>query len=171
MGWETVIFLGLSALSANTEIKNSKRQAEAIIEEGNLEAENKGQEVRLRAARLQSSFLNSGLTLEGTPMNVIDSVYSSGIKDIQQIRQNYGRRAENVLDGGRSAAISTMAKGVGNAAIGSGGFDDMFSGARNSWSNVTYGLERFNEPGGFWGGYNTGVAADDLINSNPGGIF
>lgn len=112
MGIETALFIGFQALSAVSSIKQSKAQAKAVIAEGNIAAANKAKEVQLKAARLQSSFLTSGLTLEGTPMSVIESTFDTGIEDIQQIRSNYGNQAKNIISAGRSEALGKLASGA-----------------------------------------------------------
>jgi len=69
--FSTLAIIGLTALSAVSQIKQSEREAEAIAEQGTLAAKSKAKETKLRAARAQSSFITSGLTLEGTPMAAI----------------------------------------------------------------------------------------------------
>jgi len=109
MGWETAIFAVLSLASASEQVQNSEKQAAATTAEGDIVAENKGKEVAAKTAAQRVSFLNSGLTLEGTPMNVIQSTFNTGIKDIRRIGGNYATVADNQISSGRSAAISTLA--------------------------------------------------------------
>jgi len=118
-GATTAIMIGFTALSAVSSIQQGNAQAKATIAEGNLVAKNKAQEVQLKAARQQSSFLTSGLTLEGTPMSVIESTFNTGIEDINQIRSNYGAQAKNQIAAGRSAALGKIAVGMKGIDFGS----------------------------------------------------
>lgn len=140
MGIETALIIGLSAVSAAGQIQNSKAQAKQIIAEGNIAAKNKAQETQLKAARIQSSFLSSGLTLDGTPNSVISGAYDTGIQDIQQIRSNYSSRAKNALSEGRTAALSSLAGSMAGASFG-GSMGDLFSsGASYLPESFAYGL-------------------------------
>lgn len=143
MGIETALIIGLTAASALGQIENSKQQAKAITKEGNIAAQNKARETQIKAARVQNSFMNSGLTLEGTPENVITGTYDTGIKDINQIKSNYDSQAKNVISQGRTAALSTMAGSFAGAGFGSsmGSMGDLFSKAGSYLpDSFAYGL-------------------------------
>ena len=139
MGLETIAILGLSLFKANAAIKQSEREAQAVAEQGTLQAKEKGKETRLRAARVQSSFLTSGLTLEGTPMAAIQSTFSTGLEDINQITENANKRSKNIISSGRTAALTELASGI---AGGFGG-GDIFSGSGTFGSQgvVSRGIE------------------------------
>lgn len=121
MGLETIAILGLALFQADAAISQSEDEAQAVIDQANLDAENKSKETRLRAARQQVSFLNSGLTLEGTPLSAINSTFDAGIADVNQITSNANKQAKNIIAAGRTQAISSL----GQAAIGG----DMFTGS------------------------------------------
>lgn len=126
MGIETIVILGLSLLQADAAISQSEDQAKAVINQANLDAENKAKETRFRAARQQVSFLNSGLTLDGTPMAAIQSTFKTGLEDVNQISSNANAQAKNIISAGRAEAIGKLASGVSGVSFGSG---DMFSGS------------------------------------------
>lgn len=117
----TAIFVGLSAVSAVSQVSAAKQQAKSTIAEGNIVAANKAKEVARKTASQRVSFLNSGLTLEGTPMNAMESTFNTGLEDIGQISQNYNRTAKGQIAAGRSAAISTMASAFARASMPSMG--------------------------------------------------
>lgn len=135
MGIETAIIIGLTVgsglMKADAAIRKSESDANAAVDQADLAAENKGKEVRLKAARQQVSFINSGLTLDGTPMSVIQSTFNVGLEDIDQIQTNAQRVAKNSLKAGRSAAIGslfdTASSVVGGIDFG-GGSGDVLSG-------------------------------------------
>lgn len=128
MGLETALFIGLNLFSAASQQSAAKKQAKATIAEGNIVAANKAKEVARRAAAQQVSFLNSGLTLEGTPMNVIESTFNTGLEDINQIGANYNTAAKNQISAGRSAALSTLASSFSSVAMPSIGGSSAFNG-------------------------------------------
>jgi len=140
MGIETAILVGLSAASAISTIKQGEAEAEAVVDQANIDARNKSKETRAKASRAKVSFLNSGLTLEGTPLNAITGIFDSGIQDINLITGNANKRAKNIMTSARTEAIMGLAQtgisaGMGamgggglNGATG-GGFNSMFSGS------------------------------------------
>ena len=134
----TIAFVALSAFKATSATSAARKEAKATIAEGNIVAANKAKEVARKAATQRVSFLNSGLTLEGTPMNVIDSGFAAGLEDINQIRANYNTRAKNQISAGRTSAISALASGFGSAAI-AGGFGDFFGPSANVSANPALG--------------------------------
>lgn len=138
MGLETIAILGLSLLQAHGAISQSEDEAQAVIDRANIDAENKSKETRLRAARQQVSFLNSGLTLEGTPMSAIQSTFSTGIKDIDQITTNANKHAKNIISSGRMQALSHLASGIS----GSFGGGNIF-GASNTGGFGNFGHDIF----------------------------
>lgn len=113
----TAAYIGFSVLKGASEMSQSRREAKAIIAEGNIAASNKAKEVARKAASQQVSFLNSGLTLEGTPMNIIDSTFNTGLEDINQTLSNYNTAAKNKISGGRTAFIGSLASGFTGASI------------------------------------------------------
>lgn len=121
MGIETIAFAALTGLSAIQSINQSKKEAAATVREGELATKEKAKEVRYKAARQTVSFLNSGLTLEGTPNAVIGETYSTGLEDINNIRSNYNTKSKNIISAGRTEAIGKIASGFGNFAMGGGG--------------------------------------------------
>lgn len=126
MGLETIAILGLALFQADAAIGQSEDEAQAVIDQANLDAENKSKETRLRAARQQVSFLNSGLTLEGTPLSAINSTFDTGIADVNQITSNANKQAKNIIASGRTQAIGSL----GQAALGTSfGGGDMFAGS------------------------------------------
>ena len=161
MGLETIAIIGLSLFQANSKLKQSEKQQnqladqaardqEAIIDQGNLDAANKSKEVRLRAARTQLSFLNSGLTLEGTPMAAINETFAVGLDDINQINKNSSTRAKNVGTAAQNSinniASSTRTEVLGDlagTAIGSFGGGDIFgtNNALGSQGSVSRSIE------------------------------
>lgn len=129
MGIETIAIIGLSLLQADAAISQSENEAQAVVDQANIDAENKAKETRMLAARQQVSFLNSGLTLEGTPMAAIQNTFSTGLQDINQITTNANKQSKNIIKAGRMEAIGKIASTGAGMAFGGG---DMFGGASGS---------------------------------------
>jgi len=104
--------IGLATVSAISGMSAADKAAKATIREGNLVAANKAKETKLKAARLQTSFLNSGLTLEGTPMAAIDDTFNTGLADIEQIGSNYNNQAKKIISNARTSALTGLATAV-----------------------------------------------------------
>lgn len=127
MGIETAILIGLTAASAVSSISQANKASKATIREGEIVAANKAKEVKYKAANLTSSFLNSGLELEGTPLNVIDATFDTGLEDIGAITSAYNTKAKNQRAEGRQKALSTITSAFGSYAMG-GGFGSLGQG-------------------------------------------
>ena len=141
MGVEVMALLtiGSSLLQARATNQAAEADAEAVVRQGELQGREKAKEVRLRAARQQSSFLTSGLTLEGTPMAAIQSTFATGLEDINQISENTNIRSKNIISTGRTEALS----GLAGSVAGSFGSGDIFSGSNTfgSQGSVSRTLE------------------------------
>lgn len=123
MGVEIALILsiGSTLLVADQVARSAQSEAKATVAAGDIAAENKAKQTRLRAARQQLSFINSGLTLEGTPMAVLEGTFATGLEDIQQIQSNAQTTAKNALRAGRTQVLSGLAQGAAGA-FGGGGF-------------------------------------------------
>lgn len=140
MGIETILFAALTGLSAISKMNAAQDQADATVKAGNIAAENEAQKTRLRAASATTSFLQSGLTLEGTPTLAINDIFNTGIKDVNQIRSNANNTAKNQIAAGRSEAISTIAGSFAGADLG-GSMGSMFTTAGSYLpDSFAYGL-------------------------------
>lgn len=145
MGLETIVFASLTALSAASKMsaardqakqitRNGQAQADALKVEGELAAKEKAKQIRHAAARQTSSFLSSGITLEGTPMDVLDETYTTGREDIENIGRNYqtsannvvsnaNAQAKNTISSARTEVIGDIAGSFGNSTFGQSLFD------------------------------------------------
>ncbi len=121
--FSTLAIIGLTALQTVSQLKQSERAAETAIAQGELDAKTKAKETKLRAVRAQSSFLTSGLTLEGTPMAAIQDIFKTGLEDVEQISTNANRRSKNIISSGRTQALGTLASGVSGSFGGGDIFD------------------------------------------------
>lgn len=108
MGWETAIQAGASVYQGMKATKAAKNEASAITEQARLESENKARETVRAAGTLQSSFLSSGITMEGTPMEVLKRTYQYGREDINQIAKNANARSKNIMTKARTEMLEGM---------------------------------------------------------------
>jgi len=109
----SIALIGLSVLSAGSKMaaakdqakelrRNTEAQAEAKRKEGELAASEKSKQIRQKAASQTSSFLTSGITLEGTPMDVLGETFTTGLADIDNIRSGYNTSIDNTVRSGNS---------------------------------------------------------------------
>lgn len=127
MGWETLAIAGFSALSANQTMREGKAASRALVAEAQINAENKAHDTVRAAGKLQNNFLNSGLTLEAGPMDIIQRAYSSGQRDVDRIVENANIRSQNKISSARTRAFEGIAKTVGGMSFGGSGsmFEDI----------------------------------------------
>ncbi len=108
MGIETIALAALTTASVYSSVSAGQKQAKQIVAQGELAAREKAKEVRLRTSRAKVSFLSSGLSLEGTPLNALESMFNTGIEDINQIRSNANAGAKNAIASARSQALRSI---------------------------------------------------------------
>lgn len=90
----------------------------------------------LKAARLKSSFLQSGLELEGTPMMGIEDTFNVGIADTSQIIYNANQGSRNVMKKAFSDVVSGIASSIGMAATGGFGMPQGSGFSANSFGQT-----------------------------------
>lgn len=166
MGWETAIQLGATAVQAIGTRNAAKAEASAVAREGQLEAEKKARETVRTTGKLQTSFLNSGLTMEGTPTEVISRAYQYGQEDINQIVQNANSRSKNIIKKARADILEGAISKLGGIDFGSS------FGALSKTTAVGAELDSLASGNPFGSGWNTFYDVKDSI-SNPmnAGIF
>lgn len=104
--------VGFGAMKSATELKNARSEAKATIKAGELSAKNKAIQTSALAAQQKSSFLTSGLELEGTPISVISSTYRTGKEDVQQILENANIKSSNIMGKARSGVLTNLMQGA-----------------------------------------------------------
>lgn len=134
MGIETAILMavvaGANVYQGMQESKQQKKMAQATAAEGTMQVEQmarKSEDIRLQTARMaatqKTSFLTSGLELEGTPFNVLSDTYALGQKDLIDLQKDirttaniYNQRSANYMSASRSAMVGGIIGGVTSAA-------------------------------------------------------
>lgn len=163
MGWETVAAVGFQALQGIQGIKQANSQARGIAHEGEIAAQNSADSTIRAAGKLQTSFLQSGITLEGGPMDVLKSAFGKGYTDIGRIRDNANAGSKNLVSAARTKAIIGLASSSTSAFGSSGGFkdignfgDDLGAGTKSLFNGGSFDLgfdasQSFREAGGGFG--------------------
>lgn len=163
MGIETLILGGLSALSAVSSMNAAQKQAQSIAEEGNIATKNLAKKVRYAAGEQTVAFLQSGVSLDGTPDDVIQGTFNTGLEDINLLAKNYNNKSKAAISAGRSQAIGSLVKGFAGASFGGdmmGSFkDSFFSGLGKAGGAVGAGSTAIGDSIGF-GMNNAGYGMD-----------
>ena len=173
LGWETAIQAGATVYGAISKNNAARTEAKAITEEARLQAENKAHETVREAGKLQSSFLSSGLTIEGTPTEVLKRAYQYGTEDINQIAKNANTRSKNIMTKARKEMLESFTGMMGG--IGSGGSALTELGdPQGMMGGTAFGAGLYSKGMGksFESGWNTFYDLKDTI-SNPAnsGVF
>ena len=119
MGIETAILIGSTLLTAHQTVSQAEDEAQAVVDQAELQSSNKALDIQRKAASQQVSFLNSGLTLEGTPISAITSTFDTGLEDLELIQSNANTQSKNIISSARGQVISSFAQtGAGFASGG-----------------------------------------------------
>lgn len=137
------VVAGLNVASAIGNYNSAKSQARQTIQEGEIAAERRADEISKLASRQRVLYLAAGLELEGTPQAVVDDTYNTGIADVRAIRSSYNQQAKNIIKQARANLLG----GLANAGVSAfsmynmgqsmaGGVNDV-TGTAASGGNVT----------------------------------
>ena len=125
-----------------------------------MRAKEKGKQVRAKGAKARVSFLNSGLTLEGTPSAAIEGIFTSGLEDINLIQENTRIKAKNIISEASTSAFFNIASAPFSAA----GLDSAVTTASNI-SGFQGGIGGF---GGIpFGGFSSATGVKNPLVTNP----
>lgn len=117
MGWETLVIAGASAFNAYNTNKQGTAQAKAIARQGEQQAQNSADNSVRSIGSLQTSFLQSGLTLEGGPMAVLSQAGVKGQTDISRIAENANAASKNAVSAARTKALEQLSSGATNSSF------------------------------------------------------
>lgn len=159
MGWEAVATVGSSLLSSRSTMKQGQANANAEIQQAGYEAKDTADNTLRTAGKLQTSFLQSGLSLEGGPMAVLMQAFAKGTTDIGRITSNANTAAKNDINTARTKALQGLSTGVVS------GSSSIFSGLDGFSTDVGNGLSSSMNGTGFDLGYQ---ASQDFRTSGGG---
>lgn len=137
MGIATAALLGLTAVGGLSGISDAKKNAKAIAAQGEQDALTSAQATQQKVSRAKVSFLNSGFTLEGTPMAALGGILNAGFQDVNNIAVNANSKAKNLVSAARTKAILGLGQAGLTAGIGAGlgaGLGDSLTFGTESWN-------------------------------------
>jgi vacuolar-type H+-ATPase subunit H len=120
MGWATAAMAGFSLLQASNTIEQGKAQASAYAQQGTYQAKQIADNTVRKAGTLQTSFLQSGITLDGGAQEVLSQAFGQGTTDINRTIDNANNQSKNIMNQARTKALSSMASMATMAAMGGG---------------------------------------------------
>lgn len=121
MGLSSLATVGLTFAQNQATQQNAKGQANAVIQQGEIEANNMARKTDLTAATQTNRFLSSGLQLVGTPQADAAGTYATGAQDVNQIISNANQQSKNIYSSARTTMINNIAKSA--KGLGLGGLD------------------------------------------------
>lgn len=153
----TLAIAGFSVLNAANTANQGTAQAKAAVQQGEYQTQQIADNTVRSAGALKTSFLQSGLTLDGGPMAVLSQAFAKGQTDIGRIATNANNTAKNDINTARTKALESLASSTGVGSLGS----SLFSGA-SSYVNNLFGSPAATNAGGFSFGTNDLFASDGL---------
>lgn len=141
MGWEALVTLGAGALNASNTMKQGTAAANAAITQAGYQAKDVADNTVRSAGKLQTSFLQSGIVLDGGdtgggPMQILSQAFAKGQTDIGRITANANQTAKNDINSARTKALAGLASGAaaGSSSLFSDldGFSSGFSAGYNN---------------------------------------
>lgn len=118
--------LAMNAVSAFNQYENAEDQANALAREGALKAKERDKQTRRLAGQQKSSFLSSGISLEGvdgTVNAILSDTYKTGLEDVDLIKKNYNNASKSTIGQARANLIGSLGKTAISAYSGFGGLN------------------------------------------------
>lgn len=140
------VVAGLNVASAIGNYNSAKSQARQTIQEGEIAAERRADEISKLASRQRVLYLAAGLELEGTPQAVVDDTYNTGIADVRAIRSSYNQQAKNIIKQARANLLGGLAN-AGVSAFNMYNMGGSSLAADNVTDNVTFTNASYNGSG------------------------
>lgn len=140
MGFETAAIVAASAISASATMNQGVATAKAQATQAEQQAQNSADNTLRSAGKLQSSFLQGGLELDGGPMSILSAAYAGGLENVSRITANGKAAVKNTLGAARSKAIEGLISGPMGASMASGA-GDFASGFQTGFNNPGGGID------------------------------
>ena len=115
------------------------------MRKGELETKNKAKEVARKTGQVKTSFLQSGLTLEGTPETSLAGIFDAGLEDIKLIKSNTDTQAKNIISAARTNAILGLATAGVKGGVASGAFGSFGETLSNKFTFGTNSFKGFGQ--------------------------
>lgn len=143
MGWETGVTSLVSAYNNFQSTNAATATAKAQIKEGEYQASNIADNTKRTAGSLQASFLQSGITLDGSDgaNQVIAQAFAKGQTDISRTLENANNQAKNTMSAARTKALNSLGSTLTNSYGGEAGSkaaDELWNGsvAQDLWNGA-----------------------------------
>jgi hypothetical protein len=125
MGMQMMGMVG-EGVGAYQGMEESTRQAKKLIQESEVEAQAQKREDDRFLANQESQYWKSGVTLEGSPLLVLEETRQQGLQSRQNIRSSARAQAETLVRAGKQRLMGALlfptgAKGMAQSMPVSGG--------------------------------------------------
>ena len=127
--------LANGAVQGISQARNARNEAKALQAQTKDKVNERARQARKLMSQQKTSFLKSGVYLEGTPEAVINETYDTSLEDINAMIKDTDIATNNLMRQGRTAFFSSIIDGViqGAASAFSNG---LTSGISKSGSNL-----------------------------------
>jgi len=119
------LLLGLTALSGAGQIftgveqqKAASREADEVIRQTEAEATRKRKSLAKLSAKQRTQILKSGITLEGSPLLVLEETRREGVAEIGDVRRAGIARSQALTNQGRAAFFRGLFGGISTVSQG-----------------------------------------------------
>lgn len=107
---------GLSVAKGIGDFNASKSNARALKEEGKIKIDQRKKEILQLVAQQKVGYVDSGVEFEGTPQNVMQDSYNTGMEDIEALRTSYNTQIKNAMKKARAGLLGSIA-GAGTSLL------------------------------------------------------
>lgn len=141
-----VTALGSGIVQGISQAKNAKAEAEAVVENAQVQMNERARQARKLMSQQKTSYLKSGIYFDsGSPVGVINETYDTMMNDLNAMTKDTNTKVNNLMRQGKTAFFNSILEGVANGAMSFLGAQGMAnslgsSGSSGSLKDILGGL-------------------------------
>lgn len=133
-----VTALGSGIVQGISSAKNAKSEAKAVLENAQVQMNERAREARKLMSQQKTSYLKSGIYFNtGSPVDIINETYNVMDKDIKAMQKDADIKVNNLMRQGKTAFFNSILEGVANGAMSFLGTQGMMKGLSSAGSGTT----------------------------------
>lgn len=164
-----VTALGSGIVQGISQAKNAKAEAKAVLENAQVQMNERAKQARKLMSQQKTSYLKSGIYFDsGSPVDIINETYDTMQADLNAMTKDTNTKVNNLMRQGKTAFFNSILEGVANGAmsfLGTQGMMKSLGSAGSSGSSLKQILGSF---GSKVSNSKAGTAVQNWYNSQRG---
>ncbi|MBQ4114640.1 hypothetical protein IJD34_04480 [bacterium] len=113
-----VTALGSGIVQGISQAKNAKAEAKAVLENAQVQMNERAKQARKLMSQQKTSYLKSGVYFDsGSPVDIINETYDTMKNDLNAMTKDTNAKVNNLMRQGKTAFFNSILEGVANGAM------------------------------------------------------